>query len=104
DLLQSFENEGVQVVDKEKEAAGDTESVGAAPAADDENLLVKEIEIREEDLSTVEGIPIDDSVRMWLREIGKTPLLTTEEEIELARRIEDRDRDPEAAEEAKLIL
>jgi len=103
DLLQSFENEGVQVVEKEKEGAVETESVGVAPAAEDESLLVKEIEIREEDLSTVEGIPIDDSVRMWLREIGKTPLLTTEEEIELARRIEDKSN-PELAEEAKMIL
>jgi RNA polymerase primary sigma factor len=103
DLLQSFENEGVQVVEKEKESAAETESVGVTPAAEEETLLVKEIEIREEDLSTVEGIPIDDSVRMWLREIGKTPLLTTEEEIELARRIEDKSN-PELAEEAKMIL
>jgi RNA polymerase primary sigma factor len=103
DLLQSFENEGVQVVEKEKESAAETETVSVAPAAEDEGLLVKEIEIREEDLSTVEGIPIDDSVRMWLREIGKTPLLTTEEEIELARRIEDK-ANAELAEEAKMIL
>src|SRR2546427_5292104 len=103
DILQSFENEGVQVVEKEKEGTPETETVGVAPAAEEETLLVKEIEIREEDLSTVEGIPIDDSVRMWLREIGKTPLLTTEEEIELARRIEDKSN-PELAEEAKMIL
>jgi RNA polymerase primary sigma factor len=103
DLLQSFENEGVQVVEKEKEGAPDTEPLASTPAAEDEGLLVKEIEIREEDLSTVEGIPIDDSVRMWLREIGKTPLLTTEEEIQLARRIEDKSN-PELAEEAKMIL
>jgi RNA polymerase primary sigma factor len=102
DLLQSFENEGVQVVEKEKEGTSETETAPAAPA-EEEGLLVKEIEIREEDLSTVEGIPIDDSVRMWLREIGKTPLLTTEEEIQLARRIEDKSN-PELAEEAKMIL
>jgi RNA polymerase primary sigma factor len=103
DLLQSFENEGVQVVEKEKEGAAEAEPAPAAPPSEDESLLVKEIEIRDEDLSTVEGIPIDDSVRMWLREIGKTPLLTTEEEIELARRIEDKSN-AELAEEAKMIL
>src|SRR6266851_1937999 len=41
DLLQSFENEGVQVVEKEKESAAETESVGVAPAAEDEGLLVR---------------------------------------------------------------
>jgi RNA polymerase primary sigma factor len=101
DILQSFESEGIQVVEKAKEGATEAE---AQVTNAEEDPLLKEIEIREEDLSTVEGIPIDDSVRMWLREIGKTPLLSTEEEIELARRIENSDRDPEAAEEAKMIL
>jgi RNA polymerase primary sigma factor len=101
DILQSFENEGIQVVDKVKPVPGDASA--EAPAGEEETLL-KEIEIREEDLSTVEGIPIDDSVRMWLREIGKTPLLSTEEEIELAGRIENAANDPEAAEQAKMIL
>ncbi len=45
-----------------------------------------------------DGLPLDDSVRMWLREIGKTPLLTHEQEVRLARRIEHGD------EEAKVIL
>jgi len=103
DILQSFENEGVQVIEKSKEGAAEAEPVAVASPSEDDGLLVKEIEIREEDLSTVEGIPIDDSVRMWLREIGKTPLLTTEEEIELARRIEDKSN-AEVAEEAKMIL
>jgi RNA polymerase primary sigma factor len=101
DILQSFESEGIQVVEKAKETPGETDV--EAPVAE-EDALLKDIEIREEDLSTVEGIPIDDSVRMWLREIGKTPLLSTEEEIELAKRIENAAQDPEAAEEAKMIL
>lgn len=45
-----------------------------------------------------DGIPLDDSVRMWLREIGKTPLLNMEQEIRLAKKIERGD------EEAKVIL
>jgi RNA polymerase primary sigma factor len=51
-----------------------------------------------EDAAVPDNIPLDDSVRMWLREIGKTPLLTQDQEIRLARRIERND------EEAKVIL
>ncbi|NFO96936.1 RNA polymerase sigma factor RpoD [Clostridium botulinum] len=54
---------------------------------------MKEIETEEEeiDLSVPEGISIDDPVRMYLKEIGKVPLLSPDEEIDLAQRIEDGD-------------
>lgn len=45
------------------------------------------------DLSVPEGISIDDPVRMYLKEIGKVPLLSAAEEIEIAKRMADGDQD-----------
>ena len=50
-----------------------------------------EIDVEKIDLSVPEGVEIEDPVRMYLKEIGKVPLLTAEEEVELARRMADGD-------------
>ena len=52
--------------------------------ADPEN----EIDVEHIDLSVPEGIGVDDPVRMYLKEIGKVPLLSPDDEIELAKKIE----------------
>ena len=63
---------------------------------DDEDILLDdddEINIEKIDLSVPDGIGLDDPVRMYLKEIGKVPLLSAEEEIEYAKRMEQGDQE-----------
>ena len=68
--------------------------------ADDDELILEleesgevpdEDEIENIDLSVPDGVSIDDPVRMYLKEIGKVPLLSADEEVELAKRMENGD-------------
>ena len=55
--------------------------------------ITSDISELESDLGSTEGVAIDDPVRMYLKEIGKVPLLSAAEEIEIAKRMADGDQD-----------
>ena len=71
ELYKVFEKEGIHLVDKKN-------------SKDDE----EEVDVTKEDLSVPKGVTVDDPVRMYLKEIGKISLLTAEEEVEIAKRME----------------
>lgn len=83
DIYDSLTSMGIEVISEDDS----TPSEGDAA----EGKAKEEEEEKEIDISIPKGMNIDDPVRMYLKEIGKVPLLSGEEEISLAKRMEDGD-------------
>ena len=89
-VLDFLETSGVDVL----RISGNDEELILDDDADIEKMDdEEEIELDKIDLSVPEGVSIEDPVRMYLKEIGKVSLLTADEEIELAKRMEQGDEE-----------
>ena len=76
--------------------SGDGDGIEELDAVDDSDIVLTDeddVDMEKIDLSVPDGISIEDPVRMYLKEIGKVPLLSADEEVELAKRMAEGDED-----------
>jgi RNA polymerase primary sigma factor len=95
DVLPFLSADGAEAVGRTQALASGLEDEGSSRTLAEDGSR-GDAQMSDEDLAALEGVPLDDSVRMWLREIGRTHLLSLDEEIRLAKRIERGDQEAKA--------
>lgn len=89
-ILEYLEKANIDVMNS---SIGDSGKDDDLLLGDDDDIILSEEDEVEiiDDVDVLEGVSTEDPVRMYLKEIGNVPLLSTEEEIELARKVEQGD-------------
>ena len=87
-IIEYLENNGIDVfqISDDKDDVDDDIILGMEAGGEGDEKDIENI-----DLSVPDGVSIEDPVRMYLKEIGKVPLLSADEEVELAKRMEEGD-------------
>lgn len=90
-IWETLEKNGIDILKMTSPSEDDLEPDDDVPPEEIENE--EEVDVENVDLSVPDSVSIEDPVRMYLKEIGKVPLLSAEEEVELAKRMEIGDQE-----------
>ncbi len=93
DIYELLMSKGIEIVSETEPDDFDIILEDDTDLTEDPDIIIEEANELDLEANMPKGVTVDDPVRMYLKEIGKVPLLSADEEIELARRMEQGDED-----------
>ena len=93
DIYELLMSKGIEIVSETEPDDFDIILEDDTDLTEDPDIIIEEANELDLEANMPKGVTVDDPVRMYLKEIGKVPLLSADEEIELARRMEHGDED-----------